>query len=99
MGAIETGITAGPKARFWVHCVTHEPCAPQAAKPRLLYQVWESCLLSEIGADVLVQPLVWEFLLGCLESHLILLALATDTLLASLRILLSVHAQVSRGSV
>ena len=56
--------------------------------------MWESCLLSEIGAGVLVQPLVWEFSLGCLGSHRVLLALATDTLLACLRILLSVRAHV-----
>ena len=77
------GPTAGSKARFGVSCVIHEPCAVreylarQAAEPPLLYQVWESCLLSEIDAGVLVQPLVLEFLLDCLGSHRILLALAT----------------------
>ena len=85
--------------------MTHEPCAVreylarQAAEPPLLYQVWESCLLSEIGAGVLVLPLLCEFLRDCLGSRRILLALVTDILLACLRILLPVHAHIFRGSV
>ena len=62
------GAFLGPLRDSWTLC-SAGISSPTISKPPLLYQVWESCLLSEIGAVVLVQPLVWEFLLGCLGSR------------------------------
>ena len=64
----------GPLRDSWTLC-SAGTSRPTSSKPPLLYQVWESFRLSEIGAGVLVQPLVSEFLLGGLGSHPILLAM------------------------